>query len=307
MILLCGIPSETPLAMVGSELERMGADFRILNQRHVANCALSWEVSRGEITGTLDLEGESFDVRSIDGAYVRLMDDRLLPELRGLGEDSPERRRSRAFHDALYRWLELAPGRVVNRSGPQGSNSSKPYQAQLIAASGFLVPETLITNDPACVTEFASERSAIIYKSTSGIRSIVQEFGETDRERLELIRWCPVQFQERIPGVDVRVHVVGEEAFPTRIVSDVLDYRYAKKQGGRAELEAVELAEHVVERCVLLAKKLMLPFVGIDLKVTPDDEVYCFEVNPCPAFSYFEANTGQPIARAVARYLVGAQ
>jgi len=40
--------------------------------------------------------------------------------------------------------------------------------------------------------------------------------------------------------------------------------------------------------------------------VTPDREVYCFEVNPCPAFSYFEANTGQPIADAVAKHLAGA-
>jgi glutathione synthase/RimK-type ligase-like ATP-grasp enzyme len=307
MIILCGIPSETPLAMVGAELDRLGADFRFLNQRHVATCALSWEISGGEISGTLDLDGESLDLRSIDGAYVRLMDDRILPELQGLAEDSPERRRARGFHEALYRWLELAPGRVVNRSSPQGSNSSKPYQAQLIAACGFLVPETLITNDPACVTEFASGRSAIIYKSTSAIRSIVQQFGEADRDRLELIRWCPVQFQERVPGVDVRVHVVGDEVFPTRIVSDVLDYRYARKQGGSAQLEAVELDDDVAERCVLLAKRLMLPFVGIDLKITADGQIYCFEVNPSPAFSYFEANTGQPIARAVARYLASRQ
>jgi hypothetical protein len=43
------------------------------------------------------------------------------------------------------------------------------------------------------------------------------------------------------------------------------------------------------------------------LKVTPDDEVYCFEVNPSPAFSYYEGNTGQPISRAVARHLAGAR
>jgi glutathione synthase/RimK-type ligase-like ATP-grasp enzyme len=307
MILLCGIPSERPLAMVGVELERLRAEFRFVNQRHVATSALSWEVSGGEISGTLELDGESLDLRSIDGAYIRLMDDRLLPELQELAEGSPERRRARGFHEALYRWLELAPGRVVNRSGPQGSNSSKPYQAQLIAASGFLVPETLITNDPDRVSEFASGRSAIIYKSTSAIRSIVQEFGDADRDRLDLIRWCPVQFQERVPGIDVRVHVVGDEVFPTRIISDVLDYRYARKQGGNAELEAVDLDDDVAERCVMLAKRLMLPFVGIDLKITPDGQVYCFEVNPSPAFSYFEANTGQPIARAVARYLAGRQ
>jgi len=45
------------------------------------------------------------------------MDDRLLPELRDEPDGSPARRHARAFHDALYRWIEVAPGRIVNRSG----------------------------------------------------------------------------------------------------------------------------------------------------------------------------------------------
>jgi hypothetical protein len=32
--------------------------------------------------------------------------------------------------------------------------------------------------------------------------------------------------------------------------------------------------------------------------------VYCFEVNPSPAYSYYESHTGQPISAALARYLV---
>ena len=33
---------------------------------------------------------------------------------------------------------------------------------------------------------------------------------------------------------------------------------------------------------------------------------YCFEVNPQPMFSDFEANTGQPIAHTLARFLCDA-
>jgi glutathione synthase/RimK-type ligase-like ATP-grasp enzyme len=306
MILLCGIQSERPLAMVRAELDKLGAVYRLFNQRLVGQCHISWEVNHGEVEGTLDLEGEVYDLRSVGAAYLRLMDDRVLPELEGLAVDSPVRRHARAFHDALYRWLELAPARVVNRTEPQGSNGSKPYQAQLISESGFLVPETLITNEPEAVCDFEAEQGALIYKSISGMRSVVQELSQSDKERLEQIRWCPVQFQARVPGVDVRVHVVGHEVYATEIVSDILDYRYASKRGGSAELKACELAPDVAQRCVALAERLDLSFVGIDLKITADGEVYCFEVNPCPAFSYFELNTGQPIARAVARYLAAA-
>jgi glutathione synthase/RimK-type ligase-like ATP-grasp enzyme len=305
MILLCGIRSERPLAMVAAELEGIGRQYRLFNQRRVSECHMSWEVeTTGAVTGLLNLEGEVLPLEGITAAYVRLMDDRVLPELEDQPAGSPARRHARGFHDALYRWLEIAPGHIVNRAEPQGSNGSKPYQAQLIAGFGFLVPETLITNDPEAVLAFEREHGPLVYKSISAVRSIVQRFGEEDRARLELIRWCPVQFQALIPGVDVRVHVVGREVFATEIISDVLDYRYARKSGGKAELRRFELPPNVAERCVAAAAGLELPFVGIDLKVTPTGEVYCFEVNPCPAFSYFEANTGQPIAHAVARYLI---
>jgi len=52
-----------------------------------------------------------------------------------------------------------------------------------------------------------------------------------------------------------------------------------------------------------LSAALGLDFAGIDLKLTDEGEVYCFEVNPCPAFSYYEHSTGQPIAHAIACYL----
>jgi glutathione synthase/RimK-type ligase-like ATP-grasp enzyme len=56
---------------------------------------------------------------------------------------------------------------------------------------------------------------------------------------------------------------------------------------------------------VRLAKTLGLPFTGIDLKITAQSCVYCFEVNPSPAFSYYEELTGQPISQALALYLAG--
>ncbi len=43
---------------------------------------------------------------------------------------------------------------------------------------------------------------------------------------------------------------------------------------------------------------------GIDLRhAKRDNRWYCFEVNPSPAFSYYEQYTGQTIAAAVARLL----
>src|SRR5204863_7380639 len=127
----------------------------------------------------------------------------------------------------LWRWLDIAPSRVLNRAYAMASNSSKPYQAQVIRGCGFDVPETLVTNDPVLALEFHARHSRVVFKSTSSVRSIVHELDAAALARLEHIRWCPVQFQAFVEGVDVRVHVVGEEVYATRVCSAATDYRYA--------------------------------------------------------------------------------
>ena len=55
--------------------------------------------------------------------------------------------------------------------------------------------------------------------------------------------------------------------------------------------------------CLRLAETFNLLFAGIDLKQTPEGEFFCFEVNPCPGFLYYERHTRQPISTALADLL----
>lgn len=304
MILLCGIPSESPLALVAEALATLGAPFLILNQRHVAEWDIALEINDDGIAGWLHLGGRAHSLADITGVYVRLMDYRELPEFKAATPDSAFREICRIRHDTLLSWIEFAPGRILNRAAAMAGNFSKPYQAQLIADAGFDVPPTLVTNDPSLALAFRDAHSRIIYKSISSARSIVREFTDSDALRLEHIRWCPVQFQAYIPGYNVRVHVAGDSIFATEIVSEAADYRYAQRESGvAAVLRAMELDPELRERCHTLAHRLDLPLSGIDLKFTPDGRIYCFEVNPSPAFSYYETHTCQPISHAIAEFL----
>jgi hypothetical protein len=307
MILLCGIPSEGPLALVRERLEARGLPHRILNQRRFAETALSYTIASGSLVGAIQVGEERLDLEDVSGVYVRLMDGEMLPEVRRLPPWHPERLRCRALHEVMYRWLDLTPARVVNRPSDMGSNGSKPYQGQIIRAIGFDTPDTLITNDPELVLDFHRRHGRIIYKSMSGVRSIVNTLEEEDVARLHRIRWCPTQFQEFVEGYNVRVHTVGDHAvFATKILSEATDYRYALHQVGEAaELQPMELSGPLARQCLELAAELGLALAGIDLKITPAGRIVCFEVNPSPAFSYYECGTGQPIAEAIARFLAG--
>lgn len=305
MILLCGIPTEPPLALVREALDRRQARYLIFTQRHIGQAQIHFEIAPDGISGQLRIGAEAVDLASIRGVYTRLMDDAALPEIRSLPQYSPVRLHSRRLHTTLLEWMEVTPARVVNRCAPMATNSSKPYQMQSIREHGFRVPDTLITNDPECVQRFQANRPRLIYKSASSVRSIVHTLDPEDSARLQRIRWCPTQFQEFVEGVNVRVHVVGDRVFATRIETDAIDYRYASRDGKEAKLSPVDLDEDVSHRCAVLANFLGLPFAGLDLKITPHDEVFCFEVNPSPGFSYFQQETGEPIADAVAEYLTG--
>jgi glutathione synthase/RimK-type ligase-like ATP-grasp enzyme len=84
-----------------------------------------------------------------------------------------------------------------------------------------------------------------------------------------------------------------------------VDYRYAYQNGEHEELEPMSLSNDLADRCLRLASVFGLEFAGIDLKITDEGKAYCLEVNPAPAFSYYELHTGQEISSAVAEYLAG--
>ena len=135
---------------------------------------------------------------------------------------------------------------------------------------------------------FWERHGTIIYKSISGVRSVVSRMQARDRTRLADLAWCPTQFQAWIPGGDYRVHVVGDSVFAVEVISDADDYRYAGSQGRSVTLRPCALPVDVAEAACGLSAELKLPLAGIDLRRTPDGEWYCFEVNPSPCFTYYE-------------------
>ena len=306
MILFAGIPSEGPLALAIAAAEALDLPHIVFNQRHAAHCALHMDWGDGGLTGAIALGGSGIDLGTITGIYARMNDVGGLPEHRPRGRTPPDPAallRAQAMCGLFDELLEVFSGTVVNRPSAMGSNMSKPGQAQMITAHGLLTPPTLITNDPDAVRDFYAEHGRIIYKSISAVRSIVQEW--LPEKDLAGVANLPTQFQAMVPGVNIRTHVIGNEVFASAIESDAIDYRYGESQGHDTVMTATELPPEIAASSVALTRSLGLTMSGIDLKRTPDGAWYCFEVNPSPAYSFFETMAGQPISSALARCLAG--
>jgi hypothetical protein len=302
-IFLWGVSDDSPLEAVHNVLLQEGVSVLFVNQEHALTTELDL-FADAEIKGIARVQGETWDLDEVSAAYIRPYDSAELLEVGTDLEGSEDRAYAASIDESLFCWLDLTPALVLNRPSAMASNTSKPYQSLSIEACQFAIPETLITNDPEIAQEFWERHGTVIYKSISGVRSIVARVTADHVARLGDIKWCPTQFQQYIPGADYRVHVIGEQIFATRITSDADDYRYACRLGVDVNIEACELPESCVERCRTLTSALGLRMAGIDLRCADDGRWYCFEVNPSPAFTYYEQATDQPIAQAVVRLLM---
>jgi glutathione synthase/RimK-type ligase-like ATP-grasp enzyme len=290
---------------------KLGVPVLLFNQRQAGYSDIHLEIKKGKVGGEIRIQGTDWSLRKFSGVYLRLMDfqdlpenkpqDRAVSETRGVYSAS---HKSRLFHRALTDWIEISECRVMNRPRAMSSNISKPYQSQLINKAGFRTPITLITNQPEQARNFLRTHRKVIYKSISSERSVVKMLNGYKVNELEKVRYLPTQFQAFVPGVNVRVHVVGEAVFATQIDTDAVDYRYASEEEMGRNMVPVDLPPEVLARCLSLSQMLDLPLCGIDLKRTPEGDYYCFEVNPSPAYSFYQEITGQDIATAIVKYLM---
>ena len=289
MIVVWGASDDPPVGDVLDALRARGADLVHLDRARVGT--LDFDVTIGRApSGWITTDGCRIPLDTISGIYLR-------PEPQRVCRPTPATLCLLAIASSL-------DGVVVNRPAAGLSNLTKPFQLAAIAEAGFTVPPTLVTTDPVAARHFLDRHGRVVYKSISGIRSIIATVDAADAHRLSGVRTGPVQLQRWIEGVDVRVHVVGERWFAAAIESAAPDYRYPSNTGHDTTIMATDIDGELGERLVRLTASMGLLVAGIDLRLTPDDEWVCFEVNPSPGFTFYEDATGQPIAAAIADLLM---
>jgi hypothetical protein len=226
----------------------------------------------------------------------------------GLASDAPDEKlsgRAAAQDAALARLLEVAPLLVVNPPRGDTSNAAKLFHAvSLASVAGWQVPRSCLTGRAEDARSFvASCEDSAIYKGASGVGTYARLFDpEVDDGRLPGLKECPVLFQERIAGPDVRVHALGERTVALLIESPGLDYRRGRGQ----RFQVIEAPPSIAMGCVALTRATGKPFLGIDFKIQRSTGDWFFlEANPQPGYDYFDRRADGKIARALVELLAG--
>jgi glutathione synthase/RimK-type ligase-like ATP-grasp enzyme len=297
VIVVAGSPAEAPVVRLVEEAAALDIETIVLEEERAGDWNLDVEAGSDGIRARAVSAGREVDLLSATGLYLRL----TAPRLAGPPADPLRHARHTAALTLISGLADVASMRVANRPSAMSSNTSKPYQAALVRACGWSVPDTLVSNDPVAVRAFLDHHGRVVYKSTSGIRSIVDELTVDRLADLEKVRRLPTQFQQLLVGTNVRVHVIGDEVHAVEVESPTIDYRYS----AGASMRPTTLTDRVRDACLRLSRELGLPLAGIDLLRDQDGRWWCFEVNPSPAYSCFEEPTGLPMARSLASWLAG--
>lgn len=217
----------------------------------------------------------------------------------------------RQANDAIMGLLaSLAPcALLVNDPWRDHAAAQKTLQLAAAARAGMRVPATRVTSDPEAARAFLAicGESGAVHKalhSTADDWRPTRRVGAEDLERLDALRLSPVILQEHVPGVDVRVTVVGDELFAAEIdarsSSSPDDYRGHEPE---CRIEPCSLPQAEERALRKLVRDLGLQFAAVDFRRRDDGAWFFLELNPAGQWDFVEERTGQPITEALAGLL----
>ncbi len=294
MILVVGSCSDTVSAALVRHLRDHGQPFQLVDEDHPGRYSVQRDLAEGRYRV---LGGGCEGATPVASIFVRHAVSQRL--------DADRIASLNALQGELNRMLSAARCPMVNSPARAWSNYSKPFQVGLLAEAGFDVPRSLVTNVPDEARRFyAALGGQVIFKGISNVATFAQVLTPDKLDRLVKLSCCPTLFQEYVAGVDYRVHVVGDEAFVTRLRSRDEDYRRGARAGDPDLIvEPASLDEETIARCIGFTRQLGLVVSGIDFKEDSRGRLVALELNPYPQFTFYEGRSGQPITRAVAAYL----
>jgi len=264
-----------------------------------------------------DAAGDLVDLSAVRAVWHRhtrqfVVDDRMSAPERAFAYGEARR----GFGGVLAA-LGLGQARWVNDPMAAARAEYKPVQLQAAGQAGLSIPQTIITSDPKSAHDWALELGRpIIYKPLSGA-------WHADEGQVRLLYTSPVTdpgdlldpalartahlFQEQIDKqFEARAIVVGSQVLAARIDTRT----QAARQDWRADYDGLsyaplQLPADIEAALVELHSRLGLVYGAADLVCDTSDQWIFLETNQAGEWGWLAAETGIPVAAALADLLAG--
>lgn len=190
----------------------------------------------------------------------------------------------------------------------------KPLQLAAAARCGLAVPDTLITNQPHAVRQFAARATTVT--KMLGAPAITEEQGRkvafteiVHDEHLADLRGIEAtahQFQHWVPKrADARVIVVGRDVFAVLIhagsAAAAVDWRC---DYDALTYQALDPPAAVTAGVRALTAEMGLVYAALDFAVTPEDRwIFLGDLNPGGQYGWLEERAAIPVTATLAGLL----
>jgi glutathione synthase/RimK-type ligase-like ATP-grasp enzyme len=310
---------DTQAEEIVAELALRGALVFWLDTSAISNsCRLSIELGKkGQSPGLLALPAGDLaleEVKSVwfRGPHIALEDP---PDMPGESAGFVNRETEAALF-GLFGILEHAFW--VNRPDAVRAAEDKLVQLKLAESLGWIIPRTLVTNDPKRARSFfESCGGEMIIKTFRRLAycQLDQEYliltNRVLREHLDQsdrMRHVPCLLQEYIPKeIELRVTVIGRRVFAVEIHSQdspISRDDYRRYDFSRTPYLPHTLPQELESACLNILDHYGLSFAALDLIRRPDGAYVFLEINANAQFLWIEDLTGMPLRQAVADMLM---
>ncbi|WP_329175297.1 ATP-grasp ribosomal peptide maturase [Streptomyces sp. NBC_01477] len=261
----------------------------------------------GSQQGTLRTASRELDTAQVRSVWVRRPSPYEGPT--GLSDQDRRFAAEQALWGAGGILASLPGAHYVNHPWNNRAAEFKPAQLATARRCGFLVPSTVITNDPREAREFAArERGGVVYKPlrnapyrVDGQPHSVWVRDVRGVEITDAVSVCPHMFQATVDKeFDARVTAVGDRLFGVRIDSPDLDWR---RRQDLMTCMPVEVPGPVARAVAVYRAELRLTYGAFDFAVTAAGDWYFLECNPNGQWAWQPTETTAAIAHALADQL----
>jgi hypothetical protein len=210
--------------------------------------------------------------------------------------------------------LAALPVRWVSHPSSVADAEYRIRQMDVAARCGFHLPPSLMTNDVQQARHFAADHPSIVYKAI--MHKLISE-----EEQIKLIYTTPVDPASLDERVGFTAHL-----FQRNVTDKVFDVRVVATRGGACfgvairtddptalqdwrtgweslTYESIDVPRPIAAGCQNLMRALDLRMGVFDFSVDRSGAWWYLEVNPGGRWAWLQAETGLPIAQAIAAEL----
>ncbi|MCE2746133.1 MAG: hypothetical protein LW710_09525 [Burkholderiales bacterium] len=273
MFLIAGGISDPNLDALAKAADRLGIEWFDLRQPLKSSLPFHWELDTHTGHAVCPWGDVAFPCSAFirQDVFAHMNDPRPEVAVRALGSFT-----------AVQGWLLANPSVRTFNSAISHQAHNKVAALILARQCGLEIPETWVSNHAGHMRERSKSKSSIAKPVAGG------GYCQTLDEALESVNVdfsaIPALIQSRMVAPEIRIFVVGGNAFAFRVSSPSLDYRVKQD----AQLEQVDVPK-VIARLRKLMKKLRMNFGAADFKTNPDTgELVFLELNTSPMFAAFD-------------------